>query len=74
MSSSKSLDDFVSGSFKTTGHATESAVLDLFVEELGKRLKVLTPLSYSQPSGRKQPDATVGEKQDYFVEAEWGRQ
>ena len=71
MSSDKSLDDFGTGSFKTTGHATESTILDLFVEELGKKVKVLTQLSYSQLSGRKQPDATVGERQDYFIEAEW---
>jgi type I restriction-modification system DNA methylase subunit len=71
MSSDKSLNDFGIGSFKTTGHATESTILDLFVEELGKKVKVLTQLSYTQLSGRKQPDATVGEKQDYFIEAEW---
>ena len=71
MSSDKSLDDFGIGPFKTTGHATESTILDLFMEELGKKVKVLTQLSYSQLSGRKQPDATVGEKQDYFIEAEW---
>lgn len=71
MSSDKSLNDFGTGSFKTTGHATESTILDLFVEELGKKVKVLTQLSYTQLSGRKQPDATVGEKQDYFIEAEW---
>jgi hypothetical protein len=71
MSTDKSLDDFGIGSFKTTGHATESTILDLFMEELGKKVKVLTQLSYSQLSGRKQPDATVGEKQDYFIEAEW---
>jgi type I restriction-modification system DNA methylase subunit len=65
------LDDFGSGSFKTTGHATESTILDLFVEKLGTKVKVLTQLSYLQLSGRKQPDATVGEKQDYFIEAEW---
>jgi len=62
MSSDKSLNDFGIGSFKTTGHATESTILDLFVEELGKKVKVLTQLSYTQLSGRKQPDATVGEK------------
>jgi hypothetical protein len=71
MSADKSLDDFGIGSFKTTGHATESTILDLFMEELGKKVKVLTQLSYSQLSGRKQPDATIGEKQDYFIEAEW---
>jgi type I restriction-modification system DNA methylase subunit len=71
MPSDKSLNDFGLGSFKTTGHATESTILDLFVEELGKKVKVLTQLSYTQLSGRKQPDATVGEKQDYFIEAEW---
>lgn len=71
MSSDKSLDEFGIGSFKTTGHATESTVLDLFMEELGKKVKVLTQMSYSQLSGRKQPDATIGEKQDYFIEAEW---
>jgi type I restriction-modification system DNA methylase subunit len=71
MSSDKSLDDFAIGPFKTTGHATESTILDLFMEELGKKVRVLTQLSYPQLSGRKQPDATVGEKQDYFIEAEW---
>jgi len=71
MSSDKSLDDFGIGPFKTTGHATESTILDLFMEELGKKVKVLSQLSYPQLSGRKQPDATVGEKQDYFIEAEW---
>jgi len=71
MSSDKSLNDFGIGPFKTTGHATESTILDLFVEELGKKVRVLTQLSYTQLSGRKQPDATVGEKQDYFIEAEW---
>jgi type I restriction-modification system DNA methylase subunit len=71
MCSDKSLDDFGIATFKTTGHATESTILDLFMEELGKKVKVLTQLSYPQLSGRKQPDATVGEKQDYFIEAEW---
>jgi len=71
MSSDRTLDDFGSGPFKTTGHATESTILDLFIEELGKKVKVLTQLSYPQLSGRKQPDATIGEKQDYFIEAEW---
>src|SRR4030066_2077963 len=71
MPSEKILDDFGLGSSKTTGHATESTVLDLFVEELAKKVKVLTQLSYPQRSGRKQPDATIGEKQDYFIEAEW---
>jgi len=45
MSSDKSLNDFGIGSFKTTGHATESTILDLFVEELGKKVKVLTRAS-----------------------------
>jgi type I restriction-modification system DNA methylase subunit len=67
----KSLDAFGIGTFKTTGRATESTILDLFIEELAKKVKVLTQLSYSQLSGRKQPDATIGEKQDYFIEAEW---
>jgi type I restriction-modification system DNA methylase subunit len=71
MPSEKILDNFGVGSFKTTGHATESTILDLFIEELSKKLKVLTQMSYPQLSGRKQPDATIGEKQDYFVEAEW---
>lgn len=71
MSSDKSLDDFGLGSFKTTGHATESTILDLFMEELGEKVKVLSQLSYQQLSGRKQPDATIGERQDYFIEAEW---
>ncbi len=71
MSFDKSLDDFGGGQFKTTGHATESTILDLFKEELAKKVKVLTQLSYPQLSGRKQPDATIGEKQDYFIEAEW---
>jgi type I restriction-modification system DNA methylase subunit len=71
MSSDRILDDFGLGSFKTTGHATESTILDLFIEELGKKVRVLTQMSYPQLSGRKQPDATVGEKQDYFIEAEW---
>jgi type I restriction-modification system DNA methylase subunit len=71
MSSDRPLNDFGIGTFKTTGHATESTILDLFMEELGKKVKVLTQLSYPQLSGRKQPDATVGEEQDYFIEAEW---
>jgi len=71
MSFDKSLDAFGIGSFKTRGHATESTILDLFKEELAKKAKVLTQLSYPQLSGRKQPDATIGEKQDYFIEAEW---
>ena len=71
MSFDKSLDAFGIGSFKTRGHATESTILDLFKEELAKKVKVLTQLSYPQLSGRKQPDATIGEKQDYFIEAEW---
>lgn len=71
MPSDKSLEDFGVSPFKTTGHATESTILDLFREELGKKVKVLTQLSYAQLSGRKQPDATIGEKQDYFIEAEW---
>ena len=71
MPSEKILDDFGIGPYKTTGHATESTILDLFVEELSQKLKVLTQLSYPQLSGRKQPDATIGEKQDYFIEAEW---
>ncbi|MGD0646261.1 MAG: N-6 DNA methylase [Candidatus Bathyarchaeia archaeon] len=71
MSIDKSLDEFGMGSFKTTGHATESTILDLFIEELAKKVKVLTQLSYPQISGRKQPDATIGEKQDYLIEAEW---
>jgi hypothetical protein len=53
MSSDRSLNDFGIGSFKTTSHATESTVLDLFIEELRKKVKVLTQLSYSQLSGRK---------------------
>src|SRR3989337_3584534 len=71
MPSEKILDDFGIGAFKTTGHATESTILDLFIEELSQKLKVLTQMSYPQLSGRKQPDATIGEKQDYFIEAEW---
>jgi hypothetical protein len=71
MPSEKILDDFGIGPFKTTGHATESTILELFIEELSQKLKVLTQLSYAQLSGRKQPDATIGEKQDYFIEAEW---
>jgi len=71
MSSDKILDDFGISTFRTTGHATESTILDLFIEELGKKVRVLTQMSYPQLSGRKQPDATVGEKQDYFIEAEW---
>jgi type I restriction-modification system DNA methylase subunit len=71
MSYDKSLNDFGPESFKTTGHATESTISELFTEELGKKVKVLTQLSYQQLSGRKQPDATIGEKQDYFIEAEW---
>jgi hypothetical protein len=71
MSCDKSLEDFGVSPFKTVGHATESTILDLFREELGKKVKVLTQLSYAQLSGRKQPDATIGEKQDYFIEAEW---
>src|SRR4030066_1005279 len=71
MPSKKNLDDFGLGSSKTTGHATESTVLDLFIEELSKKLKILTQMSYPQLSGRKQPDATIGEKQDYYIEAEW---
>jgi len=67
----KILDEFGIGSFKTTGHATESTILELFIDELKQKLKVLTQLSYPQLSGRKQPDATIGEKQDYFIEAEW---
>jgi hypothetical protein len=34
-----------------------------FIEQLGRRVKVLTQMSHNQLSGRKQPDATVGEKQ-----------
>jgi hypothetical protein len=71
MPSERSLDEFGIGAFKATGHATESTILDLFIEELSKNLKVLTQMSYPQLSGRKQPDATIGEKQDYFIEAEW---
>ena len=71
MPSEKSLDEFGIGAFKATGHATESTILDLFIEELKKKLKVSTQMSYSQLSGRKQPDATIGSKQDYFIEAEW---
>jgi len=67
----KSLDAFGIGTSKVTGHATESTVLDLFVEELRKKIKVITQMTYPQLSGRKQPDATIGEKQDYFIEAEW---
>ena len=71
MPSEKSLEDFGKAPFKVTGHATESTILELFLDELRKHLKVLTQMSYSQLSGRKQPDATIGEKQDYFIEAEW---
>jgi hypothetical protein len=61
MTNNKTLDNYGIGSSKTTGHATESTILELFTEELGKKVKVLTQLSYSQLSGRKQPDATIGE-------------
>jgi|GEM_PF-502926 tRNA1(Val) A37 N6-methylase TrmN6 len=71
MPSERILDDFGFGVFKTTGHATESTILDLFIEELGRKIKVLTQMSYPQLSGRKQPDVTIGEKQNYFIEAEW---
>jgi hypothetical protein len=65
MSPDKTLDDFDTGSFKTTGHATESTILDLFIEELGRKVKVLTQLSYPQLSGRKQP-AEVAECQPSY--------
>jgi hypothetical protein len=71
MEPDRTLDDFGSGSTRTAGHATESTVLDIFIKELNKKVKVLTQLSYPQLSGRKQPDATLGEKQDYFIEAKW---
>jgi type I restriction-modification system DNA methylase subunit len=71
MPSDKILEGFGIGITKTTGHATESTILDIFLGELAKKLKVLTQVSYQQLSGRKQPDVTIGEKQDYFIEAEW---
>ncbi len=71
MPSDITLEGFGTTLTKTTGHATESTVLDIFVGELAKRIKVLTQVSYQQLSGRKQPDVTIGEKQDYFIEAEW---
>ena len=71
MTNNKTLDNYGIGLSKTIGHATESTILELFTEELGMKVKVLTQLSYSQLSGRKQPDATIGENQDYFIEAEW---
>jgi hypothetical protein len=71
MEPNKTLDDYGLGTFRPSGHATESTVLDIFLKELGNKIKVLTQMSYPQLSGRKQPDATLGEKQDYFIEAKW---
>jgi type I restriction-modification system DNA methylase subunit len=71
MEPDRTLDDFGFGSIRASGHATESTVLDLFNKELSKKVKVLTQMSYPQLSGRKQPDATLGEKQNYFIEAKW---
>ncbi|MEM2145928.1 MAG: N-6 DNA methylase, partial [Candidatus Jordarchaeaceae archaeon] len=56
---------------KAVGHATESTILKIFIDELSKHVKSLQQVSYPQLNGRKQPDATLGENQDYLLEAEW---
>ena len=70
MPSRDTLERFV-GVGKTIGHATESTIQKIFIDELSKHVKCLDQMSYPQFNGRKQPDATLGENGDYLLEAEW---
>lgn len=71
MSPENTLEGFVPNPPKVTGHATESTIFDIFKDELAKKVPVSHEMTYQKLSGRNQPDATIGEKQDYFIEAEW---
>lgn len=70
MSPMDTLDKFVTGG-RAVGHATESTVQKFFIDALSKYIKCLDQVSYPQLSGRKQPDATLGDNQNYLLEVEW---